>query len=650
MNKGNKMYVRLCEGVTDYGNLIPTTENIYKYVNDQKKDYYVSVYSYNEEQKKQFEEKGTISGITKVSTNKLVFDFDSNKIEDSRKDALEVVNRLSKYGINNDNINIYFSGGKGFHLVLNTNYNFTPSQAKKAAIKIAKGLKTFDSVVYNSNRIFRLPYTKHPESGLYKVPLTLTELKTLSIDEIKTIAKDEYDPENEVKVDLTNDTINKLFNQKEHESADSATESTLLNDLDLTKRPKMLSPWKYAIEQGFFPPKQRSNALLILAATYKSLGYSKTKCYYALKAAADLQSSRFNQSKFDKKEIYSNIINQVYSNTWEGGTFAEDSFPEQLKDYLIEIGVPRIKEEDLHENFVVSIDRGFDTFGSYAENIDQNTMTFGIKDLDDILRVQVGHLIGILGSPGSGKTSTALTLLNNTSKQGIKSFFASYDMAGNILIQKLIQRQTRFSIDEIYDVYRNDNIEEKERFKKILTNNFGNVSFCFKAGQTVNELRDSIKQEEVRLGEEIKLVIVDYLELIRTRSNDPTQASAEAIQGLREIANEGKVVVCLLQPNKLSSTVSEPLLTYNAAKGSAAIAQAVTSMITCYREGYNPNNPETDKYFNINIVKNRLGPLGKADFNWDGPTGKISPLEDIQKQELAELRALKKAEKSEEDF
>jgi KaiC/GvpD/RAD55 family RecA-like ATPase len=644
------MYTRLCEGVNDYGKLIPKSEDIYKYVRDQKKDYYVSVYDYNEKQKKQFEEKGSISGITEVVTNKLVFDFDSNNIEESRKDALSVIERLDKLGIKNTNINIYFSGGKGFHVVLSTNHEFTPKQAKNAALSIAKGLDTFDSVVYNSNRIFRLPYTKHPESGLYKIPLSFEELKNNSIEEIKIIASEEYAPEDEVEVKLNSNLIQKIFKENEQEDADSAMESTLLNDLDLTKRPKNLSPWKYAIEQGFFPPKQRSNALLILAATYKSLGYSKTKCYYALKAAADLQSNRFNQPKFDKQEIYRNIIHQVYSNTWEGGTFAEDNFPEQLKKYLVDLGVPRIKEDDIHENFVVDITRGFDSFGSYAEKIDENTMTFGIPDIDDILRVQVGHLIGILGSPGCGKTSMALTLLNNTSKQGIKSFFASYDMAGNILIQKLIQRQTGLQTDELYDAYRNNDIEKKESFKKILHKNFSNVSFCFKVGQTVDELRDSIKQEEVRLGEEIKLVIVDYLELVRTRSSDPTQASAEAIQGLREIANEGKVVICLLQPNKLSSTVSEPILTYNAAKGSAAIAQAVTSMITCYREGYDANNPEMDKFFNINIVKNRLGPLGKADFSWEGLTGKIASLEDIQKQELAELRQLKKAEKSENEI
>ena len=71
-------------------------------------------------------------------------------------------------------------------------------------------------------------------------------------------------------------------------------------------------------------------------------------------------------------------------------------------------------------------------------------------------------------------------------------------------------------------------------------------------------------------------------------------------------------------------------------------------MVTCHRPGYDANNPENDNYFSINIVKNRMGPLGKADFSWNGLTGKIGTLEDIQRQDLAELRALKKAQKSDE--
>jgi KaiC/GvpD/RAD55 family RecA-like ATPase len=640
---GKKMYVRLCEGLTDFGKLIPTTDDIYKHVKDQKKDYYTSVYVYNEKQKKQFDEKHTVAGIKDVVTNKLIFDFDSENVENSRKDTLEIVNRLKKRGVNEDSIAVFFSGGKGFHVVVETNTEFTPKQAKQSAIALAKGLDTFDSVVYNANRIFRLPYTKHPESGLYKIPLGLDEINELTVDQIQDIAVEEYTPEN---LSLEKIDANIILSSPEHET--SAPESTLLTDLNLAKRPHNLSPWKYALEQGFFPPGQRSNALIILASTYKGMGYGRHKCYYSLKSAADLQAQRFGQDKFDKKEIYDKIIKQVYSNTWEGGTYAEDNFPEKLKTYLKDLGVPRIDAGDVHENFVVSIDKGFDSFAKYAEAIDENTMTFGIEDLDNALRVQTGHLIGILAGPGIGKTSLALTLLNNTSKEGVKSFFASYDMAGNILIQKLVQRETRLTPDEVFDVYREKNQAEIARFKQILSKNYSNVSFCFKAGQSVQELRDSIRQEEQRQGEEIKLVIVDYLELIRAKSSDPTQASAEAIQGLREIANEGRVVVCLLQPNKLSSTPDEPLLTYNAAKGSSAIAQAVTAMVTCHRPGYSSENPENDNYFSINIVKNRMGSLGRADFSWDGPTGRIGPLEDIEKQALAELRALKKLEKGDD--
>ena len=646
--KGTKMYVRLCEGLSDYGKLIPTNEDIYKYVKNTKKDYYVSVYNYNEEQKKQFEEKKSVAGIKDVTTNKLIFDFDSKDIEKAREDAATTVERLQEKGVDSDSINVFFSGGKGFHLVIDTEYNFSPQEAKRAAVSIAKDLDTFDSVVYNANRILRLPYTKHQESGLYKIPLTVSELEEMSAVELKGLAKDEYAPENIQLPKVSNTIIQGLLVEPPLETP-SKPESSLMADLNLAKKPKNLSPWKYALSQGFFPPGERSNALMILAATYKSTGDDETTCYYKLKAAADLQSQRTGQEKFGKDEIYNNIISQVYGPNWTGATYAEDNFSLQLQNYLTDLGIPRRNEADLHENFVVDIDRGFDSFAKYAECIDENTMKFGIPDLDNALRVQTGHLIGILAGPGIGKTSMALTLLNNTSKEGVKSFFASYDMAGNILIQKLVQRETRMNTDEVFDVYRNQDKEQISNFKKILNKNYANVSFCFKAGQSVGELRDSIQKEENRLGEEVKLVIVDYLELIRAKSSDPTQASAEAIQGLREIANEGKVVVCLLQPNKISSTPDEPLLTYNAAKGSSAIAQAVTAMITCHRPGYNPNNPEDDNYFSINIVKNRMGPLGKADFSWDGPTGRICALEDIEKQALAELRALKKAEKSSED-
>ena len=152
--------------------------------------------------------------------------------------------------------------------------------------------------------------------------------------------------------------------------------------------------------------------------------------------------------------------------------------------------------------------------------------------------------------------------------------------------------------------------------------------------KTIKDLKRTIAQREQVLGEKIGLVVVDYIELILSDKSDATQASAEAAQGLREIANSGKVVVVLLQPNKMSSKADEAPKTYNAAKGSSAIAQAVTSMMGCFRPGYDPEDPTMDKFFGVAILKNRMGPLGTCYFNWHGPTGRITEMEDIERQEL----------------
>ena len=87
----------------------------------------------------------------------------------------------------------------------------------------------------------------------------------------------------------------------------------------------------------------------------------------------------------------------------------------------------------------------------------------------------------------------------------------------------------------------------------------------------------------------------------------------------------------------MSSKPDEAPKTYNAAKGSSAIAQAVTSMMGCFRPGYNPEDTAMDKFFGIAILKNRMGPLGTCYFDWDGPTGRITQMEDIQRQELQQF-------------
>jgi replicative DNA helicase len=547
------------------------------------------------------------------------------------------VNRLAKYDISSNQVKICLSGNKGFHLAIHTTHSFTPKEARSLAIKVAGDLTSFDSSIYNDNRIIRIEGSVHGATGLRKTPISFEELRDLEIAEIKDLAKDEYDYEKPPKVTLSEGFL-KLSETPEEVKKES---TTVTDGVDYLSNPYKLQPWKLAISQGFFPDGQRSNALMILGSTLKNKEMLKEQCYYALKAAADLQSERYGSEKFPKQEIYNQIVDQIYKPTWKNGSFSEDNFPTQLQSYFEELGVPRKKFSEV-ANAVTELDVAFSNFTNYAENIHKNTVKTGIKSLDKALPMRLGHLIGFIAPPSVGKTSWAITVMNNTSMSGMNSMFLSYDMYSNNVVQKLIQKHTRHSENEIYDAFIEKDSEKMKLYNEVLKDNYGNVSFVFKTGQSISDIKKTVEVEEEKKGEKIPLIVVDYLELVQTDKSDPTVGSAEAIQGLRELANEGRIVIVLLQPNKLSSKVNQPMMSYNAAKGSSAIAQACTAIMGCWREGMSPDTPEQDIYFSINILKNRNGPLASLDYGWDGKTQTISELDDAQKAMLGVFRDTKK--------
>lgn len=396
---GDKMYIRLCENLADKGKLILDTEDVYKHINTLNKDYYVSVYKYNEKHKEQFDKTGSVAGITDVTTNRIIFDFDDENLDNAKKDTLTAFKRLTSKGIKAENINIYYSGKKGFHLTLETDQSFTPNEMKAIAKNIAGDLETFDTKVYNSNRILRLPYTRHPDTKLYKTPISYEELN-LPLVQIKDIAKDEYEVELPVTVKLPTSIINLKVEAKEVKEV-AKIETT---KLDLSKRPKNLSPWKYALSQGYFPSGQRNHAFDIMARTYHNLGYDKTQTYYLLKAMRDKQATLFGQDKFDKTELFNSILKYVFSDHNLGGTYSEDHFDDGLKDYLVGMGIPRKHEADSFEKYhpkkIGDIGAKFEDF---VMNYEKHLIKTGIKSIDDALPMTPGLNLGIIGAAGSGK-------------------------------------------------------------------------------------------------------------------------------------------------------------------------------------------------------------------------------------------------------
>lgn len=400
---------------------------------------------------------------------------------------------------------------------------------------------------------------------------------------------------------------------------------------------------KWAILNGYEVKEgDRHNKLLTIIATCKALNVPKKKAYYMAKGAMEDGVERYGGEKCEKEDIWRDV-ESVYDPGWKGGTFScKDGKSPWLTELCNSLGVHSCKGV---EGTTISAGNVFSLFSKYAESYENNVLKTGIDPLDEQCKFMVGTSNGILAPPGVGKTSLVLSILNYNSMNDNHSIFFSYDMFHSMVYIRMIQKHFGYTQDEIFHIFKH-NKKKLEEVNEKLQHQYKNVHFCFKSGQTLDEQYETILETEQRIGNKIKITALDYNELVTTNVSDPTQASAMVAQRRRQIANDTETCgIDLLQPAKIFSNPADEITTYQGAKGSGAIAQSLTLMLSLSRPGFSPRHPQNDKYLTINALKNRNGGLFTIDLGWNGLTGQARRLTMEEEMELSELRTQKAMEK-----
>ena len=109
-------------------------------------------------------------------------------------------------GIGKEQFRLYFSGHKGFHLIIPSEYcrpNFSPSLNEEFKLFMEGvsymingkrvGENYLDSRIYDNRRLFRIPYTINEKSGLRKIPLVYSQLGE-GADSILSLSKQDIAP------------------------------------------------------------------------------------------------------------------------------------------------------------------------------------------------------------------------------------------------------------------------------------------------------------------------------------------------------------------------------------------------------------------------------------------------------------------------
>ncbi len=648
-------YYRLSENY-NINTLLPITKSPYSYPLKSDKPYFISMLNYNENTYNEWQKTKSLKKQSGGTTTKLWADFDGGgkakpdtTIEQAFIDANTFLERLHKLGLKEENIQISFSGNKGVGFIVELDKELSIEQVHSICLNLAKDLKTFDHSMYDHQRIFRLLFTRHEVSGLYKIPLTEEELKTANISEIKEAAKslDNFDKDAVLefyKPFTFNKALQDLMTYKEPEKKESNKPDSL--ELDYSKKPSQWRNCKWSLLQGKFEAGNRHQALMVIAATARGLGYDKDTAYYLCKSALKKQAALTGQEEFSKEELYTNIIeDSVFTDSWDGGQYTCTKSG-WLQNYCTGLGEHSCKNSGEDEPSIVSVDIMSDYFTGYASEFEKNVIKTGIKGLDDNAMLCVSTLNGLLGQPGSGKTSMSINYLCNTSLAGIPSTFFSLDMGMPIVMAKLVQKQTGISFKSALELYKNDKAKASEISARI-RDDFKNVGFNFKSGLTVPDIKSIVQEQEQQAGNKVKLVVIDYLECLAGPYSDATANTGFLANQLKDLANDLSVCVLLLLQTQKHSTpdISDPLLSLRNIKGSSLVEQSMSTILTMWRDGYNPKTVDDDKYVSFAIVKNRFGSLWSGDFAWDGVTGNIRGLAPEEYDALEDFRNRKQEDK-----
>jgi replicative DNA helicase len=267
----------------------------------------------------------------------------------------------------------------------------------------------------------------------------------------------------------------------------------------------------------------------------------------------------------------------------------------------------------------------------------------GFYELDRLTSGFHGGELTIIGArPGVGKTSFALNIAYNIASQEKNVLFFSLEMNEEQLFLGLCSMLAEINLSKI----RNGSLNDKE-VEKIVNSYIKNANILERIvlADDVSYLSDITKLAYSE--EKVDLIIVDYLQLIKTKNKYQMryQELADIVNSLKFLSKDLNVpIIALAQVNREVDKKANKRPTLADLRESGDIEAAADVVIFIHREDYYKSvNNTDDSVAEIIIAKNRNGESGtiKLGFNkriqkfdYPPPELKIKNEEDNDDEEL----------------
>ena len=241
--------------------------------------------------------------------------------------------------------------------------------------------------------------------------------------------------------------------------------------------------------------------------------------------------------------------------------------------------------------------------------------------------LQGGDLVVIAADSSQGKTSLALSITNNSTRQGYRCAYYSLEMSKMQLAARLVAMETNISSSKLlFTKLSQDDIRLVN--SKIDEINKAGIYFDDRSTANIDSIISSIKT--MKLKYKIDFVVVDFLQIIEMNKKGASKEEqlAECARRLKNVAKELNITVILLC--QLAKDYHNPEPSLMRLRGSGQINEAADVTMLIYRpEVYNKPMPEpfenqdTANTAIIDIAKGRNIGIFKFLLGFDAQTTKF---------------------------
>lgn len=526
----------------------------------------------------------------------LYFDLDSEDIELAAEESTKLIGYFVGKGVKEQHIKEYFSGAKGYHVLIPSEYIMNPTPTLThilykqiaTALKNELSLSTLDTKVYDARRVFRIPGSVNSKTGMQKIKVK--DFSPISEPVEPIVLPSAYIPE-----------VEKVEPMKKQEK-----------DWVNVKQP--LESFILRMINSAPPEGERNNHAYTCALYLKDHGYAADEAYALLdnspttlprrELQAVVQSAYRGDKHFGMKD--NELVHSMLT-------------PEERVTYNV-------------DDATVLLVPWKQVMNNTKEQIEKfrkrELLSYGISSLDNYLgMISAGELVTVGGVSGIGKSEFVWNIAKANARAGIPVAFIGIEMSPEMYTMRMLKN--KMGVDgskfKTLDFSEDERRLLEENLKQLEEEKLPIYFFNPKYQIDVAKLDKLVEVATKKYG--IKLWVIDHLHYFPASSadGDSHQVISHIVTSIKQMTLKYDVPIVLVSHYRKLQYGTKASL--NSFKDSIAIPQVSDTVIALDRS-LTSEDLAWQRRVEVSVLKSRYG-MASATFyvDFNPSTGTYIPTE-----------------------